>query len=53
MSALPLKADIRRHDWDVRFVPIADIGYRSLDHLVGPEENGLWDSRLASNGRLF
>jgi len=23
MSALPLKADIERHDWHVRFVPIA------------------------------
>jgi hypothetical protein len=25
MSALPPKADIRQRDWDVRFVPIADI----------------------------
>jgi hypothetical protein len=25
MSALPPKADIRQHDWDVRFVPKADI----------------------------
>jgi hypothetical protein len=26
MSALPPKADIRQHDFDVRFVPLADIG---------------------------
>src|SRR5262245_42931777 len=26
MSALPPKADIRRHDWHVRFVPLTDIG---------------------------
>jgi hypothetical protein len=25
MSALPLKADIERHNWHVRFVPKADI----------------------------
>jgi len=25
MSALPPKADITDHDWDVRFVPKADI----------------------------
>ena len=25
MSALPLKADIAERDWDVRFVPKADI----------------------------
>ena len=25
MSALPPKADIRRHEYDVRFVPKADI----------------------------
>src|SRR4249920_2259623 len=30
----------------VRFVPIADIPYRSLDHLVGPEENRLWDGNI-------
>jgi hypothetical protein len=26
MSALPPKADIAEYDWDVRFVPKADIG---------------------------
>jgi hypothetical protein len=25
MSALPPKADIRRGDWDVRFVPLTDM----------------------------
>ena len=25
MSALPPKADVAEHDWDVRFVPKADI----------------------------
>jgi hypothetical protein len=34
MSALPPKADIRRHEYDVRFVPEADIG-SLFDHLVG------------------
>ena len=33
-SALPPKADIKRHDWHVRFVPISDIA-RLLNHLVG------------------
>ena len=27
MSVLPLKADIRRRDWHVRFVPLADIAF--------------------------
>jgi hypothetical protein len=27
MSALPPKADIHRHDGDVRFVPIGDIAW--------------------------
>jgi hypothetical protein len=26
MSALPLKADIRRRDWHVRLGPISDVG---------------------------
>jgi hypothetical protein len=30
MSALPPKADIRRRDWNVRFVPKADIRERGL-----------------------
>jgi len=34
MSALPPKADIAEYDWDVRFVPKADIS-RSFDQLVG------------------
>jgi hypothetical protein len=34
MSALPRKADIAVRDWDVRFVPKADID-RLFDHLVG------------------
>jgi hypothetical protein len=29
MSALPPKADIQRHDWNVRFVPKADITHCS------------------------
>ena len=33
MSALPPKADIAERNWDVRFVPEADIP--SLDHFVG------------------
>jgi hypothetical protein len=37
MSALPPKADIRRGDWDVRFVPKADIS-QLFDHLVGASE---------------
>jgi len=28
MSVLPLKADIRRSGWDVRYVPVADITHR-------------------------
>jgi hypothetical protein len=42
MSALPPKADIRRREYDVRFVPKADIlrcGKMTLfDHLVGAGE---------------
>jgi hypothetical protein len=34
MSALPPKADIAEYDWDVRFVPIADIG-QLTNHLIG------------------
>jgi hypothetical protein len=30
MSALPPKADIAEYDWDVRFVPICDIGLYSI-----------------------
>jgi hypothetical protein len=30
MSALPPKADIRQRDWDVRFVPKADIDRYSI-----------------------
>jgi hypothetical protein len=30
MSALPPKADIRQHGWDVRFVPKADIAQTVL-----------------------
>ena len=30
MSALPPKADMAQHDRDVRFVPIADIGSKTL-----------------------
>jgi hypothetical protein len=37
MSALAPKADIRRHEYDVRFVPKADIA-SLFDHLVGREE---------------
>jgi hypothetical protein len=34
MSALPPKADIAERDWDVRFVPKADIGAPIAGHLV-------------------
>jgi hypothetical protein len=34
MSALPPKADIGERNWDVRFVPKADIGV-SFDDFVG------------------
>jgi len=47
MSALPPKADIGTHSWDVCFVPKADIvrcGKTSLfDHLVGSCEQRLRD----------
>jgi hypothetical protein len=48
MSALAPKADIRRHEYDVRFVPKADIA-SLFDHLVGREEKkwsrqGSWHS---------
>ena len=46
MSALPPKADIRRHDWNVRFVPKADICSAAnsslFDHLVGAGEQQWW-----------
>jgi hypothetical protein len=29
MSVLPLKADIRLHEWHVRYVPIADIQHKA------------------------
>jgi hypothetical protein len=42
MSALPPKADIRRHEYDVRFVSKADICAAAkkwlFDHLVGAGE---------------
>jgi hypothetical protein len=34
MSALPPKADIAQRDFDVRFVPEADITSGLFDHLV-------------------
>jgi hypothetical protein len=37
MSALPPKADIRERNWDVRFVPKADMSHL-FDHLVGAGE---------------
>ena len=52
MSALAPIADMCSATWYVRFVPIADIGYWSLDHLVGPEEDGLWDSNIEGLRRL-
>jgi hypothetical protein len=33
MSALPPKADIAERNWDVRFVPIADIADRNYHWL--------------------
>jgi hypothetical protein len=35
MSDFPPKADIARRHCHVRLVPLADIGPRLLDHLVG------------------
>ena len=35
MSALPPKADIAERDWDVRFVPKADIHLYSMTLFVG------------------
>jgi hypothetical protein len=37
MSALPPKADMAKHCWDVRFVPKADIGlpYSITSSIVG------------------
>ena len=48
--ALPPKADMVRHDRDVRFVPKADIlrcGKKTslFDHLVGGREERLWDGQ--------
>jgi hypothetical protein len=44
MSALPPKADIERHDWHVRFVPLSDICSAAnctlFDHLIGADEEG-------------
>jgi len=46
MSALPPKADIAECDWDVRFVPKADIMRRGkitlLDLLVSGNAQRLW-----------
>jgi hypothetical protein len=43
MSAFPPKADIAERDWDVRFVPKADIlrckKMSLFDHLVGAGEH--------------
>jgi len=44
-SPLPPKADIAERDWNVRFVPKAEILRRSkivpfVDHLVGPPGSG-------------
>jgi hypothetical protein len=37
MSALPPKADIAERDWDVRFVPKAEVAViRSVDLIVQP-----------------
>ena len=41
MSALPPKADIAETDWDVRFVPIADI-----TGLLGQRERAAMEARL-------
>src|SRR5262245_41454387 len=38
MSDVTSKADIARYYRPVRFVPIADIGLRLFDHLVGASE---------------
>src|SRR5262249_20315208 len=38
MSALPRKADIERHDWHVRFVPVGDIHIGRFRHRSGSEQ---------------
>jgi len=48
MSALPPKADITDHEWDIRFVPNADKVQRSkevalFDHLVGERKQLVWN----------
>jgi hypothetical protein len=41
MFALPPKADIRRHVYDVRFVPKADISFAYATALVGANRGAL------------
>ena len=48
MSALPPIADIRRHVWHVRFVPLADIPHLLFDkHLVGEQMPALQSISVA------
>jgi hypothetical protein len=39
MSALPFKADIKRRTYDVRFVPTADIGSKTLRAVLALRPN--------------
>jgi len=41
MSALPPKADIAERNWDVRFVPLADIEAPSTDVRLYPSKRTL------------
>jgi hypothetical protein len=51
MSALPPKADIAERNWDVRFVPKADIA-ALFDHLVGAAGQGERDRNTERPGGL-
>ena len=52
MSALPPKADIRGHGWNVRFVPIADISQPLFDQLIGAARQGQWNGYAERLGGL-
>jgi len=49
MSALPPKADIAKHCWDVRFVPKADI---AVTHLQQEASIFLWSHFRQLLGRV-
>ena len=47
VSVLPLKADIRQHEWHVRFVPKADIGQR-IEYVCFVPETDIQGESLAA-----